>query len=162
MTIATESVAARTLVPEELFDRLTNRIAAEEGLPRVFAARIMDQALAFLSACAADRASRLSPSPLVDIGWHTFILHTQEYAEFCGRVAGGYIHHVPNDGLGDHDSGVANRHAELACSVSAIVSAGLRVDPDLWTIEAASCTSGDDGCRASGKDGNENTDTNGR
>jgi hypothetical protein len=122
----------------------------------------MDQALAFLSACAADRASRLSPSPLVDIGWHTFILHTQEYAEFCNRVAGGYIHHVPDNGRCDHGAGAANRHTELADTVAAVVSAGFRVDPDLWTIDAAGCTSGDDGCRASGKDGDENTDTNGR
>jgi hypothetical protein len=66
---------------------------------------------------------------------------------------------VPNDGRG---AGAANRHDELARSVSAIASAGFRVDPDLWTVEAVNCSSGDDGCRASGKDGNENTDTNGR
>jgi hypothetical protein len=158
MTIATESSSARSLVPERLFDRLADRITAENQLPRVFAARIVDQALAFLSACAADRSSRLAPSPLVDLGWHTFILHTQDYAEFCDRVAGGYIHHVPNEGGGTG----ADQLAELACSVSAIASAGFRVDPELWRIEAANCTSGDDGCRASGKDGNENTDTNGR
>jgi SAM-dependent methyltransferase len=28
-------------------------------------------------------------------GWHAFILHTDDYAEFCQRVAGRFIHHLP-------------------------------------------------------------------
>lgn len=88
MTIATESISARTLVSAPLFDRLVHRIACTERLPRAFAVRIMDQALAFLAACAADPGSRLSPSALVDVGWHTFLLHTREYIEFCDRGRG--------------------------------------------------------------------------
>jgi hypothetical protein len=32
----------------------------------------------------------------VDNLWHTFILFTKEYAEFCNMVAGRFIHHVPS------------------------------------------------------------------
>jgi hypothetical protein len=39
---------------------------------------------------------------LVDEVWHEHILHTREYAEFCCRALGNFLHHVPN---GDMDSG---------------------------------------------------------
>src|SRR4026207_1044491 len=35
-------------------------------------------------------------SPEVDEVWHTFILFTREYAEFCHRICGAMIHHRPN------------------------------------------------------------------
>ncbi|WP_033262812.1 glycine-rich domain-containing protein [Amycolatopsis vancoresmycina] len=153
------TVAARSLIPDELFDRLADRITVSEDLPPDLAERVVDQTLAFLCACATGRGPGLAPSPLVDVGWHAFILHTREYAEFCNRVAGGYIHHVPEP---ERDISIADRHLKLSQAVSAIASAGFPVDPDLWSLRAADCTSGDDGCRASGKEGNENTDTNGR
>ena len=31
----------------------------------------------------------------VDNLWHTFILFTKEYAQFCNKFAGKFIHHVP-------------------------------------------------------------------
>jgi hypothetical protein len=30
---------------------------------------------------------------LSDPGWHTFVLHTRDYREFCRRVAGRFIDH---------------------------------------------------------------------
>lgn len=44
--------------------------------------------------CATHPDETFSPSPLVDIGWHIFILHTREYTEFCDGLAGHYIHHT--------------------------------------------------------------------
>ncbi len=32
---------------------------------------------------------------IIDELWHTFILHTQEYADFCERYLGFFIHHSP-------------------------------------------------------------------
>ncbi|MEV6906663.1 hypothetical protein [Amycolatopsis sp. NPDC051071] len=54
-----------------------------------------DQALAFLAACARNTGTRLAPSDPVGIGWHTFVLHTRDYADFCARIAGRFLHHVP-------------------------------------------------------------------
>jgi len=34
-------------------------------------------------------------NPEVDEVWHTFILFTREYAEFCQAAFGTFIHHVP-------------------------------------------------------------------
>ena len=33
--------------------------------------------------------------PIIDHMWHNFILHTEEYAEFCDQYFNNYIHHVP-------------------------------------------------------------------
>jgi len=35
-------------------------------------------------------------SPVIDEIWHSFILFTKEYREFCGQVIGEYIHHEPD------------------------------------------------------------------
>ena len=155
MTIAVEELTGQGLISEELFTRLVNRIAREQDMPREFATRIMDQALAFLRATGQSHAP-LSPSELVDIGWHTFILYTREYAEFCDRVAGHFIHHLPND----DGEGEGEPEELVARTTAAIRKLGFAVDDDLWLNFSVKCNSGDDGCRSSGEDGNENTDTN--
>ena len=35
----------------------------------------------------------------VDEVWHQFVLFTAEYAEFCTRFAGRFLHHVPDESL---------------------------------------------------------------
>lgn len=39
----------------------------------------------------------LSPGPLVDGFWHEFLLHTRDYANFCERHFGCFLHHDPVD-----------------------------------------------------------------
>ena len=149
MTVIAEQLSSRGLVSDELFERLVDRIAAEEPTTREFAERIMEQALAFLYACAGNCSERLSPSATVDIGWHTFILYTHEYAEFCDRIAGRFIHHVPDDGpTGDEWPTVPNANAAaLAATVAAMRRAGYHVDLPLWsTSRAADCTQCHAGC----------------
>lgn len=34
-------------------------------------------------------------SERVDALWHYFVLHTQEYRDFCAKVYGSFLHHVP-------------------------------------------------------------------
>ncbi|MGB0525636.1 MAG: glycine-rich domain-containing protein [Flammeovirgaceae bacterium] len=38
---------------------------------------------------------RLSPSMVVDLAWHEFILCTRLYAQFCQENFGRFIHHTP-------------------------------------------------------------------
>jgi hypothetical protein len=45
-----------------------------------------------------DRSVTISMYPeilRIDDMWHTFILHTRDYAEFCHRYFGHFIHHDP-------------------------------------------------------------------
>src|SRR5690349_11490514 len=119
ITTATPAlITGRSLVSSGLFARLADRITAEHpelapGTP----ARIMDQALAFLGTCAVATLP-VGPSEAVDIGWHTFVLYTIEYAEFCDRIAGRFLHHVPND-----DPAASPARVKLGDVVAAITAA---------------------------------------
>lgn len=146
-TVMTGKVTGRSLIPDELFVRLVDRITHDEWLDRSLAERIMDQALAFLGACATNNGEPLGPSRKVDVGWHTFVLYTRDYAEFCDRVAGRFLHHVPTD-----SDKISADEAEVIRSrtIAAIERAGYVVDPDLWP-SAADCHQCHAGCTDSPK-----------
>src|SRR5215471_9546716 len=101
MTLATPAfdvtLAHRDLISHPLWHRMVARIAREEDMDVASAERILNEALGFLRCLADHPEAALSPSPLVDIGWHTFIVYTREYAAFCDQYAGRFIHHEPGD-----------------------------------------------------------------
>ncbi|WKU07301.1 hypothetical protein [Micromonospora sp. HUAS LYJ1] len=133
-----------SVVSPELFARLTDRIAKDHPeLPDGMPARILDQALAFLAA-AAVTTMPIGPSNLVDIGWHTFILHTRDYAEFCDRIAGRFIHHEPEDGS-EWPTAPTTEAVPLTRAIDAIASAGFEIDRPLWHGKA-DCTQCHAGC----------------
>lgn len=144
--VLTPAATGRSLISAELFGRLSRRLVIEEKLNRELADRIVDQALAFLSACATNTGDPLAPSELVDLGWHTFLLHTKDYAAFCDRIAGRFLHHVPSD----EDDPAAHGEAAAATrarTVSAIETAGFILDNDLWPRAASlDCTGCHQGC----------------
>lgn len=143
MTVTMETgTMTRELIDPALFDTLACRVMADDGIGHDAAGRVVEQALGFLVACAANPGSHLSPSKAVDSGWHAFVMHTREYAEFCDRVAGRFIHHHPEP-AGAQDS-QAGREA-IGVTVAAMRAAGVRVDPGLW-VAAASCSQCYAGC----------------
>ncbi|MDQ1009838.1 hypothetical protein QFZ82_004323 [Streptomyces sp. V4I23] len=130
--------------------RLTARIIAEHpDITLSLARRIVAQAAAFLAASAKRPRQELSPSKLVDIGWHTWILHTVDYALFCQKVVGRFVHHVPTDENEQPRGGAA---AARERTVSAIQAAGYTVDAELWR-SAADCNQCHAGCHDSPKSG---------
>lgn len=134
-------VDVRQLIAPDLFDRLASGIAQTHGLPDAQGERIMEQTLAFLYACTAMPGAALTPSPQVDLGWHAFVLHTREYADFCHKLAGRFIHHVPDEpGVVDRDG----RLQQLGATMAAMRKAGVRVDADLWLLpaECSQCYAG--------------------
>jgi hypothetical protein len=63
MTITPEqATTSRDLITAGMFTRLTDRIMADSSLDRPTAERIMEQALAFLAACARNPGARLARS----------------------------------------------------------------------------------------------------
>ncbi|MEV7026099.1 hypothetical protein [Kitasatospora sp. NPDC093558] len=143
--MSTERITGRTLVDDALFGRLVHRVVHEKDMEAQLAVRVVDQALAFLGACAANPGTRLSPSRLVDHGWHTFLMYTREYAGFCDRVAGRFLHHSPEDG------DVPVKGASIAATVAALAAVGFQVDAELWAMSAeCSQGSGGDGSDTSG------------
>ncbi|MFD9891444.1 glycine-rich domain-containing protein [Amycolatopsis sp. NPDC059027] len=146
MTIAVEHLTGQGLVSEVLFRRLANRIIEKEGISTGKSERIVDQALAFLAACGK-ATEPLAPSETVDIGWHTFILYTREYVEFCDRIAGRFIHHVPDDE--NEKAPKVKAQDQIGRTVKAIRAAGFYVDEELWVGAhgvVGSCTGCHNGC----------------
>lgn len=153
-------VSGRSLIEERLFEVLVGRIVKDDGLERDTAERVMDQALAFLATSGKTIGNTLAPSSLVDVGWHVFLLYTREYADFCSRVAGRYIHHVPDDSpFARSDTLETLTPADARDrTINAIRAAGYAVDEPLWTLGALDCYE-EGNCRASGPNGDENTGT---
>ncbi|MFD3557802.1 hypothetical protein ACFWWA_37745 [Streptomyces goshikiensis] len=146
MTSMVESPVAlrrgRDLVSPELFERLAAFCADEYGLERVVADRVMDQAIAFVYVLGSQQAYDMAPSERVDPGWHSFMLHTQEYAAWCQEQFGHFVHHSPNARV---------RTRPLMVSVAdRIAAAGFDVDARLWGTAAdcnqPACCGDGDGC----------------
>lgn len=136
---APDTPTGRAWVHESLFDQLASRMVADHDLSRSLAERIMDQAIAFLVASAANPLERLTPSELVDIGWHTFILHTRDYRDFCFRITHGtFIDHVPTERRDRHGSG-EQAHSALVRTLCAILDTGLAIDAELWATASGEC-----------------------
>ena len=54
----------------------------------------------FLAHLKSGRKYVSMPSQVADDLWHEFILYTKEYAEFCNKAFGRFMHHVPAAVLG--------------------------------------------------------------
>lgn len=146
--VLTKAKHGRDLVDEPLFHRLVHDVQRDHGHEHETATRIVDQALVYLVACARTTAP-IGPSPLVDQGWHAFILRTAAYREFCATALGTFVDHYPNDARPANEE----RAATLARTREAVHATGLHVDAELWTrdVGCESCTDtktgGDgDGC----------------
>ncbi|WP_433358873.1 glycine-rich domain-containing protein [Streptosporangium sp. CA-115845] len=127
---ARELANPRSLIPDQLFGFLADRIAREEHISQDQAQEVIEQALAFLVACGLNPDVRLFPSPAVEIAWEKFLTYTRAYGEFCQQVAGRFIHHWPID-VPKHAP--PDSKAALQTSVEAMRAAGLPVVDELWT-----------------------------
>lgn len=76
-------------IPSEVRARLTARLTQDGVADPVGAVEAAEE---FLILAAAGGVHH--PSPLADVGWHVFLLHTRDYAAFCDQL-GGFIHHEP-------------------------------------------------------------------
>ncbi|MFJ9900212.1 hypothetical protein ACIQPR_43475 [Streptomyces sp. NPDC091280] len=132
MTVAPEMPTVtlrhgRDLVSPDLFERLVGFCAEEYALKRFMAEQVMSEALAFLDVMGRT-GEGMSPSQAVDPGWHTFMLHSEEYAEFCQTRYGRFIHHAPKSRYRDK--------ATMVDVVSKIRAHGFVVDDSLWGTKA--------------------------
>lgn len=76
------------------------RIAKKLEISIEEAEELFVETLKYLYACRQARKVKIpiSPSLVLDEGWHAFILFTKEYARFCEECVGEFIHHVPDTG----------------------------------------------------------------
>jgi hypothetical protein len=63
---------------------------------------VLDGLRAWFVACLYAGGKTLGmPSRAVDVAWHEFILLTREYQAFCDEAFGYYLHHSPEQTLGE-------------------------------------------------------------
>ncbi|CRK57087.1 hypothetical protein [Alloactinosynnema sp. L-07] len=159
VTAVVDTRRGRDLLDPDLFEVLVARVCTEHhDMDRAVAMRVVDQAAAFIATAAADPGRRLTPSPLIDLAWHEFLLRTKDYRAFCASV-GAFVDHVPDDPA-ESTSGGTGPSGAVARTIEAITAAGYTVDPELWSLTAR-CTSchEEGGCSSGGEDGTENTET---
>jgi len=150
-TLVPEIKTAQATVSTEFRMTWRNQIMEDSGIPLMEADRIVSDTLSFLTVCALNPCNRYRPSKKVDVGWHQFILNTRDYAEFCERVAGRFLHHVPEKFAAPSGEGTAVVDT-LRPTVDAIEAAGLPIHKELWFAEAGKCTQCHAGCTSCGQE----------
>ena len=79
---------------------LRNRLQRNHDLSLEGSGRVLEGLRQYFLACLAAQRSPLArqvgmPSKAVDAAWHEFIVLTKEYASFCEKAFGRYLHHTP-------------------------------------------------------------------
>lgn len=146
------TLATPPAISTEMRHRLRTQLAIEHTISIAEADQIITDTISFLTVCAANPHQQFRPSEQVDLGWHQFILNTHDYAEFCDRVAGRFIHHVPDEFTTPERRATAN---VLAPTVEAIKAARLPFHPELWTAGGQRCSQCHSGCTNCGQGGGE-------
>lgn len=94
----------------------------------------LDELLLLLSACVKFEEAVFRPSKTLDIFWHEFILHTQDYISFCQSLGVNYIHHIPDP------VGAPKVVADSGKDVRDFLTKfGIPYDMSLWTDLGADC-----------------------
>ncbi|WP_380280687.1 glycine-rich domain-containing protein [Kitasatospora purpeofusca] len=118
----------RTLLTPEAFGGVTATVVDNNpGMVVGTAERIVTEALKFVVTARRFPTVRITPSNVVDEGWHALILHTRPYAGVCERL-GGFVHHYP-----ERPDPTRHDPDALARTVALIEEAGYIPDHELWT-----------------------------
>ncbi|MFJ3220324.1 glycine-rich domain-containing protein [Kitasatospora sp. NPDC086801] len=115
------------LTPDQFNGVVFTVLDSNPGMAPAMAERIVIEALKFVATARTFPKVRITPSNVVDEGWHALILHTRPYAELCGRL-GGFVHHYP-----ERPDPERHDEAALVRTVALIEEAGYTPDRELWT-----------------------------
>ncbi|PIR47991.1 hypothetical protein COV06_01160 [Candidatus Uhrbacteria bacterium CG10_big_fil_rev_8_21_14_0_10_50_16] len=131
-------------------DRVIARMVKNMSIDEDVARRAFDGAIQFLRACAVPEGRRLAPSHLADEAWHTFLLYSKPYTDFCQSMGVDYLHHDPCDLPGSMEPGTYARTREYLCGLYA------DLDTEIWPEDgerdwghAQGCCNSDHGQRSS-------------
>jgi hypothetical protein len=120
-------------------ENVLNRYLRDYGGTKEHAADCFEALKQFLIVCAVGEGVK-SSSDLVDDMWHTFLLFTRDYRDFCHAYLGRFIDHRPGGGF-PPDTYQRTRK----CAIDLFVE----LDEDYWPLEIMKSAC-DDGSGASG------------
>lgn len=72
------------------------RLEKDLKLTAPVARTLFKDMLRFLYIARATNIHPVSPPKMIDEAWHTFIIYTEDYANFCQSYFGSFIHHRPH------------------------------------------------------------------
>lgn len=75
-------------------NKIVQRIA-KDGSVSIQNAETMFEDLKLFMLLAGHSNKPLAPSFKIDVAWHTFLMYTTEYSNFCKNYIGKYINHNP-------------------------------------------------------------------
>src|SRR3989344_2244393 len=113
------------------------RYAKKHGVTIEAAQHLFEETKKFL-VLAATMKDPISPSEELDEMWHHFVLHTKDYAEFCSKHFGKFIHHTPTE-----TSFIGNRGEMMEQAIQLFGG----VDVSIWpkAVAGAPCDGGGEG-----------------
>lgn len=133
-------------------ERIIDRYARDYDVTRGTAERHARELRRFLVLCAMNPDRRYGMRGNVDDIWHTFLIYSRDYADFCEKVAGTFIHHVPEE---DSDGGDDSRRLESRESYDRTLSDyqttfGESPPEDIWPrLSLANKVTGSEACGTS-------------
>ncbi len=114
-------------------ERLIQRHAQDHEVTLTTAEERFAELKKFMTVCAMKPGPKIS-SPQVDLMWHSFLLYTKDYAQFCSAYLGRFINHAP------FEESNPQAYLDTRTTVEAVFGP---LDARLWPIDAqADCTSG--------------------
>jgi hypothetical protein len=114
-------------------DRLVKRYAMDHGATLDQSRRCFKALKEFLIVCAVKPGYKVTSDP-VDQMWHTFLLFTKDYQQFCEQNLGMFINHEP------FENAAPQAYLETRSFVENYFG---HIDEQLWSVDAkADCSSG--------------------
>lgn len=126
----------------------------EGGMDSLESKVALDNSLIFLRAIAENPGIQLTPSEKVDEAWHSLILFTKDYAAYCEKVAGRFIHHNPHKKTSPAERSDLGKNQTF----NFLVDYGYEPDDFVWSDGGASCGRCDGGCDGGGGGGGGSCD----
>lgn len=134
MATAVQVRDPRQFLDPQVWDRQIALLTRDNPFDIVMAERLFGQAVAYLITAIEKHGQNLGLGcgELVDTAVHTFILDTGNYAAFCDRYHGRFLHHIPE--IDRKADGTVLRTAGI------IEGNGFAVDWPLWEHDYSKCS----------------------
>jgi hypothetical protein len=113
-------------------DVLVRRYVNKRNTSAVRARQVLREMKRFLVMCALEPHKGLIISGEVDEMWHMFILFTRRYEDFCQKVAGRFIHHVPGEDMAHYYTDKTPAHSYRVTFETYERLFGEAPDPSVW------------------------------
>lgn len=124
------------LVIAAIPSKVVSKYARDNNLSLGEAEQHMQELARFLAVCAAFPGQN-APSRVLDEAWHSFVLFTREYHEYCVATFGRFIHHAPTGCTMNESYRNTRARAEDAFGV---------LNPALWPENAGGAAICNDCC----------------